>query len=486
MKNRLLLSIILLLVILISMPFAIGFFSQATLIIYFVYAGLMFSYVLIYLFGGVVKFIIYTIYAFSIIILLYLLGDYHQPIIIIGGLLFIVNPLANFENWLDIQFDDEQTLPLRINLRGRYSPFYQYLNSMKDYYKLPQTRKLYTKKWYLRVRQLTTLFLLFLSIYLLINEMRNIVIDLTNYNLNQLLIFYTVFSLFYLTFILYKKGFTSFFRSSMFFVFFPSIYLIAISNLGVLVKSFTISSIAVGGVAYTVFEMVNSIRRVAYNSYHYYDSDLKLEVFANDFYEPLVYNETYYLVSIFKIEATIKEFHRYLDDIIIKANLRRTIITAYAFDGTYVYLYTEDYYKNTKNPVKLERYLEYLFKTKIYSNVFLDPHKEMYEKTFFHSTGYIVARAITLVDLLKDLKIEAQVVIRMLFNFKTLDSMQEMAKLYSIGRIEELDSNEGYAAFVDEIALNHEYIIETKVRDILLNSLIHQAQYVRILVFYLD
>src|SRR5690554_5366853 len=211
-----------------------------------------------------------------------------------------------------------------------------------------------------------------------------------------------------------------------------------------------------------------------------------MEVYANDFYEPLVYSDTYYLVSIFKIEISLKEFQRNLNDVIIRANFLRTIITAYTYDGNFIYLYTDNYYKNTKIPRKFKNYLEYKFKTKVYDNSILDKEKEIYEKTFFHKDSYIVARAINLAELLKDFKIDAHIVVRVILNFRSLENMTQMAKQFPMGRIKEMDSHNGYVGFVQETLVNQNYLIEAKVRDILLTRLIYQAQYIRILVFYLD
>lgn len=486
MNKRILLSVILILVIIISIPFALAFFNSQQLIIYAVYTMLLFAYVLVYFFGGVVKFIIYTMYSLLIIILLYLLPEYHQSIIIIGGLMFVVNPLANLESYLDEKISDTQTLPIRISLPTKHRTFYEYISNMKNYVKLPQSRKLYTNRWYLRARQLLTLFLLFISVYLLINEMRNLVIDLTNYDATKLIIFYTVFVLFYVTFRLYKKGFMSFIRVTGFLMIFPLFFLVFVSQLPITIKLILLLIISVLGITFTIYEVIGSIRRVAYNSYQYYDSNLQMEVYANDFYEPLVYSEKYYLVSTFKFEIPLRDFQKRLNDVIVRANFLKTIITAYTYDGTYLYLHTDNYFKSSKTPLKFKSYLEFKFKTKVYQNSILDPQKEIYEKNFFHNDNYIVARAINLAELLKDFKIDAQIMVRVILNFPSLDNMTQMAKEFPMGRIKSMDSEQGFVGFVQETLINQNYLIETKVRDILLTRLIYQAQYVRILVFYLD
>ncbi|MFA5693340.1 MAG: hypothetical protein WC907_06940, partial [Acholeplasmataceae bacterium] len=205
MKKRLLVSGLLMILVLISFSLVIPLMKPDDVIIYSVYSAIVIVLLLVYLFSGVAKLAVMFIYSGLIIMALLLLRDYAQPIIAIGTLSFIINPLANLETFIEKKLTDEDTAPLRISIRGKYWPFYSYRQAMKNYVRMPQTKKLYTKTWYLRTRQLTTLGLLFTGIYLFINELKNIYFDLINYNLPQIFTFYAVLALFLLTFILYKN-----------------------------------------------------------------------------------------------------------------------------------------------------------------------------------------------------------------------------------------------------------------------------------------
>ena len=78
-----------------------------------------------FVFGGIPKLIIYAIYGVILSIVLSITPyDYQLPIIIIGTLSFILNPLSSFEKFLESKMKDENVLPIRISLRGSYWPFF--------------------------------------------------------------------------------------------------------------------------------------------------------------------------------------------------------------------------------------------------------------------------------------------------------------------------------------------------------------------------
>jgi len=295
MKRRILISAIVVALLLISLIFVLPLFESQYKIMYGVFSVIITVLILVYLFSGIAKFIVVLIYSLIIITCLVFLPNYQQPIIVIGTLAFILNPLANLETTIEKALNDEDVLPLRISIRGKYWPFYSYRQEMKNYIRFPQTKKLFTKAWYLRLRQILTLALLFAAIYLFINELQNIWIDLTNYNLQQIFIFYGVISLFTMTFILFKKGFTALFHVAIMFVFAPIIYVIYLTPLDIWSKVIFSSIVLVTGVADIIYEKFASLKRVAYQSYAYYDSSMQRFVHANGLYEPLVYNETYNL-----------------------------------------------------------------------------------------------------------------------------------------------------------------------------------------------
>ena len=163
-------------------------------------------YVGIYVFGGVPKLIIAGTYGVITFIFLLLLKEpYHLPILIMGTLLFVLNPLSSFEEYLTSKMNDEDVLPIRISLRGSYWPFFSYQKEMKNFYHLPQARKLYTKKWYLHLRQIVMLTLITLGIFLFLNGINQIANTLDNFSWFNFFVFYNVIMLFVLAWMLFKN-----------------------------------------------------------------------------------------------------------------------------------------------------------------------------------------------------------------------------------------------------------------------------------------
>lgn len=485
MKRRLIISAILIVVLMVSFSLVIPLMDPDHSIIYGVFAVILTVLLCVYLFSGLAKFLITLIYAILIISCLILLPDYQHPIIAIGTLTLILNPLANFETFIEKKLTDEDTLPLRISVRGTYWPFYSYRQEMKNFVRLPQTKKLFTKTWYLRLRQLTTLALLFAAIYLFINELKNIYFDLSSYNLLQIFTFYGVLALFVLTFILFRNGFTAMFRASIMFIFAPMIYATWLLPIAFISKIIFTIVVSLLGIADVIYEKYSSLHRVAYHAYKYYDPTDKRYVYANEFYEPFVYNETYNIVGIYQFASTIEKFDKNLHDILFYANRKHFMITAYTYDGKDIMIYTEFYHKHAKRAGKFMSFLESTFHTKVHHQIMLDKHKQVYETTFFHRTEYIVARALTLAELLDDLDIgNKELIVSIIFSFRSLNDIQSISKHYFVARMEELDDLDYFAARVSVKTTNSKFAIEQKVRDILLNALIYRATYVRILVYY--
>lgn len=485
MKRRLLISLILILLLLISFMLVFPLVALDHSLIYMLFATISIILTTVYLFSGTAKFLVMLIYSILIILGLIILPEYQHAIIAVGSLMIILNPLANFESYLENKLIATETAPLSISIRGKYWPFYAYRQEMKNYVRLPQTKKLFTKAWYLRTRQLTTILLLFTAIYLFINELKNIYIDLSNYNPLQIFTFYGVVTLFVLTFILYKNGFRAMFRTAIMFIFLPVIFaawLLPISFVSQLI--FTIIIIILG-VTDIVYEKFLSLNRVAYSAYTYYDLDDQRHVYANEFYEPLVYNESYNIVGIYKFKTSLDTWHEHLQEILFYANRKHFMISAYTYNGKEILVYTEFFHKHGKRAQSFQNFLENLLHTKVEAQIVYDKYKQIYEKTFFHKTEYIVARALSLANLLKELQVaKRELIISIIFTFKNKEDILKLSKHYYVARMEELDDSEYLAAKVVVKTVNSNFAIEQKIRDVLLNAMIYQATYVRILVYY--
>src|SRR5690606_11730754 len=288
-----------------------------------------------------------------------------------------------------------------------------------------------------------------------------------------------------LTFILYKKGFTAMFRTGIMFLFIPMIFVLWIAQISFTLKIIFTAVFALLGAFDIVYEKFASLNRVAYRAYKYYDSTDNRFVYANEFYEPFVYNETYNLVGMYKFKESVEMFEKNLHEILFYPNRKHFMITAYTYDGTNIMIYTEFYHKHAKRAEKFKVILESLFHTKVYSQIVYDKNKQIYESTFFHKNEYIVARALALTELLNEIDLEnKEIIISIIFSFKSLEDIQALSKLYYVQRLEDLDDEDYFAARVSVRSTNSKFAIEQKVRDVLLNAMIYRATYVRILVYY--
>ena len=161
------------------------------------------------------------------------------------------------------------------------------------------------------------------------------------------------------------------------------------------------------------------------------------------------------------------------------------MITAYTFNGKELMLYTEFYHKDAKKAKKFSYYLESLFEVTVDDQIIFDKNKQIYEEKFFHRNEYIVARALSLAEFLNKLEIKNNnVIISIIFSFISLEDIEDFSKFYIIDRMEDFDNDNYYAARVVAKVANNSFAIENKVREILVDSLIHRANYVRILVYY--
>lgn len=485
MKRRIAIAGSLTILIFITMPIALILLNLRGQGIFMISAIISLVYVGIYVFGGVPKMIVAFIYGLITFIFLYLLSEpYHLPFIIIGTLLFVLNPLSSFENYMTTKMKDEDVLPIRFSIRGSYWPFFSYQKEMKNFYHLPQARKLYTKKWYLHTRQMVMLGLVTLGIFLFILGINNIANSLNNFNWFNFFVFYNVIIVFVLAFFLFKKGFTSTFRTFVISLFLPIIYLIFISSFPIPLKFSLAGSIFIIGIVVGAIELTKYFHRVAYDSYHYYDVDLQLEVFANALFEPLVYNESYTYCGHFQIRVKPETFQKQFHDILVYANFFKFLITAYAYGNEMVHLYADFHFKHTKRADQFKTYLESKFKMQVMAKFEEDPNKELYEKNFFHRPNYIIARAQSLAGLLKELEIKTKIIISMIVYFELDEELEAFGEDFDYIELDDLSEEDYLTVRVDIPSVNVDYMIESKIREVLLSLMINHGKFVRISVYY--
>lgn len=485
MKRRIVIAGSLTILILILLPIALILLNLRGQGIFMLSAIVALVYVGVYVFGGVPKLIVYFIYGILTAIFLFLLEDpYHLPIVIIGTLLVVLNPLSSFENYLESHLKDEDVLPIRFSIRGSYWPFFNYQKEMKNFYHLPQARKLYTKKWYLQLRQLSTVLLFSLGIFLFILSVNQIANSLDQFNWIHFFIFYIITMIFVMAFFMFKKGFTSTFRLLVVSLFPPVIYLFMISTFPNAIKYSFAGSLVLLFIVVSVVEIVKYYQRVAYDAYHYFDVDTQMEVFANALFEPLVYNETFIKCSKYQIKVSLKQFQNAFNDILIYANYFHFIITAYAYKDDVVYLYADFHEKKEKRAHKFHAFLEAKFKTRIQMDIEDDPNKEIYEKTFFHRPNYIIARAQSLAGLLKELEIKTKIIISMIVYFELEEELEAFSEEFPVTELDDLSDDDYLTVRIDIPSINVDYMIESKIREVLLALMVHHGKFVRITVYY--
>lgn len=444
------------------------------------------TYLLIIVFSGMPKFLIALIYGLITLLFLALFPEYNLAFILIGSLLFVLNPLSDLESIIAKKLPNEASIIA--NIRGSYEPFYQYRKEVKHYYHFPQVRKIHTKPSYLRRRQAVVIIMSIVAVFLLIREIDLLMRILTQpFNIHAFSAStYSVILLIILTVVLYRKGFQSMLNILTVSIFPPVAYSLFIAikpvYLGVILGVVTLGL----GVVVAIIEYINYMKRVVYEYYHYYDNDKQEEVFANALFEPFVYSESFYLSTKFIIKTDIYKFQKKFESILSYSNFKRFFITAYTYNkrNETVTLYTEFHYRDEKLIDKLNTFLEALFEDAIKFIITKDKDKKLYEENFFHNYDYIVARTLYLAEILKELEIKSNVIISIVCYFENYNDLNAMRKNYAIKRMPELDLDNIITVRIDTNVNNIDYVIEARVREILIDLLVNRGKYVRVSVYY--
>ncbi len=484
MKRRILISTIIVVLMLITIPFVLIFLEAHEQGLFLIAVLITIVYLAIFIFGSIPKLIIYVIYGGLTALFLYLLQDYQVPIVMIATLLFVLNPLARFETFLNKHMTDGDVLPISISMHGSRWPFYEYRRAMKSFYHLPQSKKLYTMKWYLRLRQFLMLLFIAFGIFLFINQINMIVNTLHDFSWDRFFTFYMVIILFILARIIHLKGFTSMFRALGVSLFPPVIYLVLLSSFTDSLRYSLAGSLVIIAVGISIWELVTLYQRVSYDTYEYYDVDRQVAVYANALFEPLVYNESYTLCADYKFKGNQKQFDRLFQDILVYANYFKFIIVAYGFSSDSIEINAHFHYRDEKRVHKFKTYLESKMKRRIDMRYFHDFNKSEYEQQFFHKPAFIIARTQHLAELLTDLHIRAKIIISFIVYFESMEDLNEMSKNYNVTALSDLKVDKYYTARIDIQSINDDYVIETKVRDLLLSLMINAGTFVRVSVYY--
>ena len=440
MSRRLLIAMILSASIIVGLTIASSFLKPNQQTIYALVSVLFLLYVALYVFFGLAKLIVFFIYGVFIAIALTLIPDRFSVILMfIGALVFVLNPLAELETFLEQTLSEAEIQPIEVLRRGKYQAFYQYRKEMKEHYHLPQMRKLFTKTWYKQVRTLSVLILFGIDIFIILF----VATDIAYFQVisaNNILGIYFLIIIFIMMFLLHKKGFTTMMRIVRLSVFVPIIFILAVqTDIDTYIKWIFISVLIVFGIVLSIIELVKYYLRVSYSAYQYYDQDLGEQVYANALFEPLVYNDNTTLIGHFALEVSIDVFQSHFNEILIYANFKRFIITAYTHNKRYAYIFAEFHPEQAKLLEKFRSFLESLFKTHVGLREYDDQQRRFYEKRFFHHPEYIVARALKLAHLLNDLEIRGELIISMVTYYQDIQALKAFDKMYPSRRLVELD-----------------------------------------------
>lgn len=438
----------------------------------------------IYLYYSLSKLIVYFIYAVFAFVLFIFFQEYHFPITLIGTLLMIIHPLSNLEIYLQRKLDKNHK-PLEIKFFKAYSPFYHYREEMKNSYHFDQVKKSYTERLYSQVRNATVLFLISVSLFLFINGLNKMAKTIDKFDIH--LFFgqsYFIFMLFVLSLLLYKKGFRSTFRSLLLLIFPPLIYFIfylSIPSTYKLIFGISIIIAALGSLGVFLFLYY---QRVVYEYFYYFDDERNEDVYANSLFEKIAYNETFTLYGVYEINISLQNFQKLFEKVVVYANFYRFIIFAYTYSEGKVKIHTHFYYKKQKSANDFAMFLSKLYKTEVATKFVIDQNKLIFEEKFFHKPSYIKGRAVYLANLLKSLEIKKDVIIRITAYFEDDYLLKLFSNNYTdIVYIKEF-SEEYHTIFINEKTPNIDYLIETKVQEILVHLMMYNGNFVRIEMFY--
>ncbi|HHT82237.1 MAG TPA: hypothetical protein GX003_02205 [Acholeplasmataceae bacterium] len=478
MKKRFYIASIIFLVLtfalLILPPLLPGNVRPVFLLVYFI----ALFYLVIYFIGGLSKLFVYLIYGLALFLLLYFFQQYRFALIIIGTFIFLLNPLAYIDNKLAKKLDSPDPIEFQMLVKRSYFPIFDYRAKMKEYYHLPQTKKYYKKKRYYSLVNISTFALAGIGIFLSLFELNMMADDLQQFRLESILVFYIVISIFVSALIIYKKGFTSLRHIVKPMFFLPMPILAFMTDLPLHWKIIIASVSGLVGLLLVIYEIYSYFRRVTYHASSYLDTNNNYYVYANLLYEPYMYNDYFTTVGKYELNLDIESFNEKLSDVLAYANFRLFFITAYIDTGTSVIIYTQFHKNHLNSPELFSNFLEKKYKTNALTTITQDPTHEIFENKFFKTDDYIVARAVSFGKLMKNLEINKPLIITMYFYFTSTQGLREFINLYSVDLVS-FKENVITIKTQFEIA-NVDYLIDLKVREILLNVLINDGHYIRI------
>jgi|SRR5690554_3515594 len=433
---------------------------------------------IIYFWFGIPRLIVYFIYAAFMIPSLFFFPDkYHLILIFIFAIIIVLNPLASLEKFLINNLEDNYTKTFNYTPMGKYKTYYKYNEEMKNHYHLPQTQKFYTNRYYRYLSTASIIVLFFSVIFLLLFSSSDIVIT-AGWNTRSFITLYLAILFTIALLVLYKKGFISTSRVFKIGVFPPAITIFAVLDFNIVVKVISIVGLSISLIVVIVNEILKYYARVVYSNYHYYDPKTNEDVWANALYENFIYDEATKENKLIEFKLPLELFQRQFKRLLIHTNYYKTIITAYTAKRGIVYLYLE--YYNEKHILKVKRSIEKIYNINIMKTSKYD--EKYYESKFLHNHEYIIAKAIKLSNLLIELDIDKPVIISLFMYFDKIENIKPLAEKY---KTQLLEQEATYCLVESSIKVeNLDYLIETNLRNLLLEMLINGGTFVRVMVYY--
>ena len=72
----------------------------------------------------------------------------------------------------------------------------------------------------------------------------------------------------------------------------------------------------------------------------------------------------------------------------------------------------------------------------------------------------------------------------MIVYFELEEELEEFSKEFTVSKLDELSEDDYLTVKIDIPCLNVDYMIESKIREVLLSLMVHHGTFVRISVFY--
>lgn len=435
---------------------------------------------LTYFIGSIPKLLIFFVYAVFYTILMYYFSYYRIGFIILAVFTFLFNPLSFLENKIRTTYHMKSDFSLSKLFNKKTAQYYEYRKKMKDYYHMPQVKKIYEKSYYFYLRYTVVAGLLVFATYLAFEELSSIALTLSVFDIDTAIQYYLVISAYTLAYLIYRKGFKSAFYV-LTTLFLPLIIAILfnIRNQELYIQVISYSLIFVE-IIVVIYQLSLYYRRVSYQSMEYYNTDHRRHTNFNLLYEDFLNNDIYSQIVRYEISISSTAFLEKINLILQYANFYKFYIISYDYSQNKSSILCS-FTKQSSRISKFSNILTKIYKTEIKYDLISDRYKYLYE-TYISNDLYIIAKANILASLYREIAQAEEIILDLYFYFKNYTDVVNFSYEHKI-TINVTDQNLFYIKVREKLP-NIEYVIELKIREILLNSLINEGVYDKIDINY--